>query len=36
MFQPNKMNELDNFFMKNDKQVTPKRSHSPRLLPQIQ
>ena len=33
MFQPNRMNDIDNFFMKNNNQVTPKRSYSPRLIP---
>ena len=34
MFQPNRMNDIDNFFMRNNNQVTPKRSYSPRLMPQ--
>ncbi len=36
MFQPNRMNEIDQFFMRNNTQVTPKRSYSPRLTPQMQ
>lgn len=36
MFQPNRMNDIDNFFMRNNNQVTPKRSYSPRLAPQVQ
>lgn len=36
MFQPNRMNEIDNFLMRNNNQVTPKRSYSPRLAPQSQ
>jgi hypothetical protein len=36
MFQPNRMNEIDHFLMRNNNQVTPKRSYSPRLVPQVQ
>ena len=35
MFQQNKMNNIDNFLMRNNNQVTPKRSYSPRLTPQM-
>ncbi len=36
MFQPNRMNEIDHFFMRSNNQVTPKRSYSPRLTAQMQ